>query len=52
MKFIMSEDGTEAVNIAFVRRLSIERRIYTEGTTEVCVVAEMNDDGEEEVDLK
>ncbi len=52
MKFIMSKNGGEAVNVAFVRRFAIERRIYKDGEEETCVVAEMDDDGEIEFDLK
>ena len=52
MKFILDRNGVEAVNIAHVHRLAIERRIYEDGENEACVVAEMDDDGEIDVDLK
>lgn len=45
MKFILSENGNEAVNLAFVKDFAIERVVYQDGSaTESHVIAELDDD--------
>lgn len=47
MKFILSESGNEAINIAFVKDFAIERVVYQDdGTTESHVIAELDDDSD------
>ena len=47
MNFILDHNGTEAVNLAFVRSFAIERIVYQDGTaTETHVTAELDDDSE------
>ncbi|MBR3051967.1 MAG: hypothetical protein IKN16_03050 [Selenomonadaceae bacterium] len=45
MKFILTENGNEAVSLAFVKDFAIERVVYRDdGTTESHVIAELDDD--------
>ena len=45
MNFIINDKGVEAVNVAFVKKFYIDRRIYDDGiTSDVSVWAEMNDE--------
>ncbi|MBQ7453480.1 MAG: hypothetical protein IJS69_00255 [Selenomonadaceae bacterium] len=47
MKFILTENGNEAVSLAFVKDFAIERVVYQDGGT--CgsnVIAELDDDSD------
>ena len=44
MKFILAEDGNEAVNLAFVKDFDIERIIYRDDASGSHMIAELDDD--------
>ena len=47
MKFILSESGNEAINLAFVRSFAIARIVYKDGgTNESHVIAELDNDSD------
>lgn len=47
MKFILSENGNEVINLAFVKDFAVERVVYQDGgTTESHVIAELDDNSD------